>query len=503
MVDSLPSRSSIKRIVLWACLWAIPGACFFSALACAKDAAPAAPPLEVKIDPSANYGIWEGWGTSLCWMGNVFGGRDDVADFLFTTKTVVFNKTEVPGLGLNIVRYNAGACSWNTVDGRAMAVSQIIKKYRQMEGFWLDGKNPDPKSPSWDWSIDARQRAMLRKAKERGADHFELFSNSPMWWMCDNGNPSGAADKTHDNLPAKNYPAFATYLATVARYAKDHWGTAFTSVEPFNEGTSHYWFADCKQEGCHFSAQAQIAFLPILRAELDRQGLKDLPIAAADESEYDAALRVWNAYPPAAKALATRVNVHGYQGAKGDRAGLHRLVVQEDGKKLWNSEHGDKDGSGLDLARNFHRDMHKLHPTAWAYWQPTDGGGWGMLECDMEKAAIQSVNPKAYVFAQYARHIRPGMAILGSGDANTVAAYDSRTGLLVLATLNDGPARRVAYDLSAFRIPDGPVSRVLTEPKGGVHYRRQPDLALENGRFTAECPADSVQTFEVANTVCP
>ena len=34
---------------------------------------------------------------------------------------------------------------------------------------------------TWDWSRDPRQRAMLQKSKERGADIFQLFSNSPGW----------------------------------------------------------------------------------------------------------------------------------------------------------------------------------------------------------------------------------------------------------------------------------------------------------------------------------
>lgn len=62
-----------------------------------------------------------------------------------------------------------------------------------------NGKNPDPASASWDWNADANQRAMLLK-RERGADRFELFSNSPMWWMCANDNPSGAAKGSDDNL---------------------------------------------------------------------------------------------------------------------------------------------------------------------------------------------------------------------------------------------------------------------------------------------------------------
>lgn len=462
----------------------------------AKSSA-AGPAMELRIDPSVSHGVWEGWGTSLCWMGKVFGDRDDIADFLFTNKFASFQGQSVPGLNLNIVRYNAGACSGSEIDGRKMKVSKIIRKYRQMDGFWLDGKNPDPASSSWDWNADANQRLMLRKARERGANRFELFSNSPMWWMCANDNPSGAAKASDDNLPEKNHRAFAIYLAAVAKTAKERWGITFTSVEPFNEPMSDWWFADCKQEGCHFSRGAQTKFLPLLRAELVRARLETLAIAASDETHYDHAVDTWKSFGPEIKALISQVNVHGYQYAGGRRDELHRLTVTEDRKKLWNSEYGDEDGSGLELARNLHRDMRWLHPTAWCYWQPTDGGGWGLLDCRMEKAEVRAVNAKSHVLAQYSRHIRPGMTIVDSGSESTVAAYSAQDKKLVLVVFNDGPSRPARFDLSAFAVPDGPVIRALTAPKGTARYERQPDLAIKARRFEVELMADSVQTFEI------
>jgi galactan endo-1,6-beta-galactosidase len=456
-----------------------------------------ASPLTVRINPAVEYGTWEGWGTSLCWMANVFGDRADLADLLFTTKSVRMLDENLPGLGMNIVRYNAGASSASRIDGRKMVVSKIIEPYRQMESFWLDGGNPDPKSASWNWNADGRQRSMLIKARDRGATRFELFSNSAPWWMTANDNPSGGPKPSDDNLPVKNHPAFATYLATIASHAKAEWGIHFTTVSPFNEPMSSWWFADCKQEGCHFSQSSQAGFLPILRAELDRQGLRDLPIAASDETHYDHAVGTWKSFSPEVKALVSQVNVHGYQMGGGDRAGLYRSVVVEDGKRLWNSEHGDADGSGLEMARNFHRDMSRLHPTAWCYWQPTDGGGWGMLDCSMRKAEIRSINPKLFVFAQYSRHIRPGMVILETDDERTVAAYSAASSKLVLVTLNDGPARRVTYDLSKFSVPNGQVPTVVTEPKGSARYKLLPQLQLTDKHFTVDLAADSIQTFQI------
>jgi hypothetical protein len=202
----------------------------------------------IRLDPAKTQGTWDGWGASLCWMGNVFGDRDDVADALFTMKAdVKLDDQTLPGLGMNILRYNAGACSDNEVDGKKIVLSPKIPKWKQLEGFWLDGKSEDPQSASWNWSADANQRSMLLKAKERGANWLELFSNSPMWWMCANQNPSGAAEATQDNLPPENYEKFAVYMATIAKQAQEKWGITFTTVEPFNESHSNFWQADGTQ----------------------------------------------------------------------------------------------------------------------------------------------------------------------------------------------------------------------------------------------------------------
>jgi len=139
--------------------------------------------LTTTLDPTSNWGTWEGWGVSLAWWAKAFGGRDDLADIFFATSSTTLNGDSLPGLGLNIARYNAGACSFNSIGGTTMVVSPSIQSSRQMEGFWLDWSSSDPSSSSWNWALDANQRAMLLKAQARGADQFELFSNSPMWWM--------------------------------------------------------------------------------------------------------------------------------------------------------------------------------------------------------------------------------------------------------------------------------------------------------------------------------
>ena len=469
-------------------------------------ATPAPAPRSVTIDPSATQGTWDGWGVSLCWWAKIFGDRDDLADWLYTTQdSVTVGDLKLPGLGMTIARYNAGATSFNEIDGRRMVRSRTILPFRQIHAFWLDPKKPDPASNGWDWTADANQREMLQKARDRGANRFELFSNSPPWWMCANDNPSGGPKGEDENLKPEYRDEFAHYLAAIARHAKDHWGITFTTVATFNEPSSNYWFANGKQEGAHFGPKSQAEILPLVRAALDRQGLRDMALSASDETSYDHALAAWRAYPPEVKALVSQVNVHGYQGGGGDRVGLHRAVVVESGKPLWNSEHGDKDASGLDMARNFHRDMRWLKPVAWCYWQAIDGGlqgkgksGWGLLDGDLIEGRILHANTKAYVFAQYSRHIRPGMTILSTGDDHTVAAYDAEARKLVVATLNDGDAPRdIALDLTRYAGGRARVSRWLTETQGEARYKELPSERLASKSPAWTVPAKSVLTIEI------
>lgn len=450
----------------------------------------------VTIDRTRTGETWEAWGISLAWWAAVYGDRDDLADALFTREPVRLAGETVPGLDLNFVRYNAGASSWNEIDGRTMGVSDIIFRYRQMEGFWLDPRQPDPDSAGWDWSVDARQRAMLAKARARGVDHFELFSNSPMWWMTRNDNPSGGPKPTDDNLAEDQERNFAIYLATIARRAADDWGQPFTTVSPFNEPLSEWWFENCKQEGCHVSAPQQARVLALLREELDRRGLDSLEITASEETYYDHAIQAWQAFDEETRARIDRVHVHGYQGTNGDRAGLHRLVHVEGGKPLWNSEYGDGDGSGLEMARNLHRDLFHLRPSSWSYWQAVDGGGWGLVAADLRRPERRwRLNPKWFVLAHYTRGIAPGATILRSGHEDIIAAHHSDERGLTLIHLNDSEEpREQRIELSGFELAGAVVHQWTTEPHGRTHFEPSPGPRIEDDSFTLVVPPQAVVT---------
>ncbi|MFD3373502.1 MULTISPECIES: beta-1,6-galactanase [unclassified Streptomyces] len=455
----------------------------------------------IGVNPGSTYGSWEGWGTSLAWWANVFGARDDFADIFFTTKSVAYGGRTLPGLGMNIARYNLGACSPNSVGGQSMVASPNIPAFKQIEGYWQDWNNEDPASSAWDWTADANQRAALVKAVQRGAVT-ELFANSPMWWMCLNHNPSGASGGGN-NLQSWNYRQHASHLAAVALRAKNNWGVNFATVDPFNEPSSSWWTATGTQEGCHMDAAVQAAVLPYMRSELDARGLSGIMISASDETSYDLARTTWNSFGASTKALVGQVNVHGYQGSGGRRDLLHTDVVTTAGKKLWNSETGDSDGTGLTLASNLCLDFRWLHPTAWVYWQVMDPStGWAMIAYDASTLQPTTVQTKYYVMAQFSRHIRPGMTILDTGVGYAVAAHDAAQKRLVIVAVNSGAAQTLTFDLSRFTTVTGGsgglVRRWNTLTSGGGDlYTARSDTYLNGKSLSVPFAAASVQTFEI------
>ncbi|MFD8496710.1 glycoside hydrolase [Amycolatopsis sp. NPDC059657] len=457
----------------------------------------------ITVNPQIGYGTWEGWGTSLAWWANVFGDRDDFADLWFTTNTVVYNGKALPGLGMNIARYNLGACSWNSVDGQAMVASPNIPRFKQIEAYWQDWRGTDPNSAAWKWTADAKQRAAVVKAVARGAKT-ELFSNSPVWWMCANHNPSGAANAANDNLLSQHYRDHGVHLAEVAKHFRDQWGVTFRTVEPFNEPSSAYWSATGKQEGCHIGASVQRSVLRYLREELDRRGLAGTRIAASDETSYDLAHSTWNSFDATTKSLVDQINVHGYQGSGGRRDLLY-ADAKAAGKVLWNSEYGDRETTGLSMASNLCLDMRWLHPTAWCYWQVMDPTpAWALIDYDPNTLRAGSVQNKLYVLAQFTRHIRPGMRVIEASAGNAAVAYDPSARRLVLVAVNTATtAQPITFDLTRFTtLPTGLITRWSTSTTSGSdRYVQRTDIRLDGKLLRASFAPGQVQTFQLDGVI--
>jgi galactan endo-1,6-beta-galactosidase len=448
------------------------------------------------LNLATNWGVWQGWGCSLCWWANVFGTRADLADIVFTTNYTLLNGVNLPGLGLNIARYNAGGCGTNSINGQSMVASPNIPSWKQIQGFWLNPSSSDPATTNWNWNVDANQRAMILMAQARGAS-IQLFSNSPMWWMLNNFNPSGPTTASTDNLQASYDDAHAVYLATIAAYARTNWGVTFNSIEAFNEPHGSWWTATGTQEGCYFDTASQATVIGYLRTEMNNRGLTNVPIAASDENSYDVALSTWQGFNSTVQGDAGIVTTHGYSLGSGNRSGLYTAVGS---KTLWNTEYGESDGTGLSLASNLSLDLATLHPTAWCYWQPLDGGGWGLIQSDVGNHNITTPNPKYYVLSQYTRHIRAGMTILDSLLPNTVAAYSASNRTLILVTCNHGAAAEtMSFCLTNVPYAAGPVTRWITVPGTTTNYVQYNDVSIASNFFQVTFPANSIETFQIAN----
>jgi len=303
---------------------------------------------------------------------------------------------------------------------------------------------------------------MLLKAKSRNVNKFELFSNSPMWWMLSNMNPSGAKIGSQDNLQSWNNNDHITYLLNIAMHANEYWDIEFNYIEPFNEPMSNWWTSTNNQEGCHFSTSSQNDILNILHDEI-ASSKSNIQITASDENSYTLAMDTYSSINTTVKRYIDKVNVHGYEYGGGSRDGLYD-AVNSDGKVLWNSEYGDGDSSGIELISNLNLDFKWLHMSAWVYWQPLDGGGWGLIQADLEQATLGDINTKYYVLAHYTRHILVNDVILDNDDSNTISSYSESNHRLTIITSNiNKDSIDTCIDLSMFQVLSDDVEYWLTK----------------------------------------
>jgi galactan endo-1,6-beta-galactosidase len=303
-----------------------------------------------------------------------------------------------------------------------------------------------------------------------------------MWWM--NSNRSTAGSSTGgDCLMPENYDRFTFYLASVARYSADHWGTKFDSVEPFNEPSADWWKYPNRQEGCHFDIATQKKIVESLRRTLDREHLNDVAVAAADENNMDAGSNTWKAYDSPSRGLIGLVNVHGYSNGTEPYHGPNRVELRHavGNKRLWQSEYGDGDASGYTMAQQIIRDLKELQPNAWVYWQPVEPDvpeyGWGLINANYidtrdqmsaEKTPLVRVNRKFYVYGQFTRYLRPGYQLIGIDEPNSIAAYDRGSHKLVLVKVTGDAPETAQLDLSNFSVVGDTVQLIATTMAQGA-----------------------------------
>ncbi len=474
------------------------------------------------VDPARqspfNSGVFEGWGTSLCWWANRIG----YSDSLSRQAASAFCDPE-SGLGLNILRYNIGG-------GDDPAHTHITRTDSMMPGFW---KNPvlgeDGYSWEYDWTMDANQRNVLQNCLDTYGKGMliEAFSNSPPYFMTNSGCSSGAVNPGTNNLRDDAYDAFARYLADVAEHFSSAWGIRFQSISPMNEPDTNYWGAGSnKQEGCHFDpGESQSGILAALSRQLKSRGLEDIQISGTDETSIDTQIHSLSLLSDEALNAIRRIDTHTYGGTKRK---LLRERVQQKGKNLWMSEvdggetlgkNAGEMGAGLWLAQRIADDLNGLMPSAWILWQvidshicregflgrrdtgmvPTGSGYWGTAVADHDQEKL-ILTMKYYVLGQFTRYIRPGSRLIEmSGPA--VAAVDPSGQRLsvVLIHAKDQP-ESVFVDLSACAesFPAGSRIRAIRTSGGieqGEHWKELPEAVTEKNGFSVTLAPFSVTTL--------
>ena len=467
----------------------------------------------VVISPADTYainkGIFEGWGSSLCWWANRVG----YSDALSQKAAELFYGDE--GLRLNIARFNIGGGDDPTHD-------HITRTDSNMPGYtrYQNGQ------VTYDWSADANQRNVLQRCcSEAGEDMIvEMFSNSPPYYLTKSGCSTGNTDAGKNNLRDDSYTAFAEYLAEVCKHYEQEWGIKVQSVEAMNEPYTDFWGAySKKQEGCHFdigNSESKI-ILELQKAMADR-GMSDVILCGTDETSIDLQIDAYNSLSSDAKKAISRIDTHTYGGSK---RGQLKDTALAAGKNLWMSEvdgngtagtnAGNMSG-GLWLAGRITTDCNGLNASAWILWQlidnhvstagwngkhdsgmpNIDGGFWGVAVADHDQNTI-ILSKKYYCFGQYTRYIRPGMTMLNSS-GTTMAALDKKKGQLVLVAYNTAAnASEMTFDLTQFDAVGSSAKAIRTSQTENWADAGSP--AVTDGMLKVSLAPNSVTTYLIDN----
>lgn len=467
---------------------------------------------------------FQGFGTSLAWWADVVGGwsepqRSQLMNYLFADTFTIGGQT-VQGIDLSSVRYNAGASE------PGVSYQVVDPHWPPRNGAWVDSLVQA--NGTYNWTVDANQRWVLEQAALRGVTTFELFGNSPPWFMTYSGHPAGrysynsSQGCSHSNLPGEYEDDYAIYLATVAERFEEvgvngpgSTKVHFETIEPFNEPSNGWWCWGNNQEGTYLPSWQQSTIINELRAELDARGLPNVGIAATDSNNYWLVVSEYDALSAQARANLDQINAHGYAGS--DPEPVRNRVLAEN-MRFWQSEWGPADWGGysitsdldsaLELATRVANDLTYVRANMWQYWQAVEDssrgsgpGYWGLIQAPLDGSSQTfAIKKQFYVLGQYSKFIKPGYLIIDGGNGKTVAAYDPATSKLVLVTYNDSAETLpINYDLSRFTTT-GATAQVW-RTSGTENLVQLSSVNVSGGVLNGSVPAYSVVTYVVSNVV--
>ncbi len=461
---------------------------------------------------TTNNGIFQGWGTSLCWWAHRVG----YSPVLTEKSAKLFFGDQ--GLDLNIMRYNIG--------GGDDPSHKHINRTDSMIPGWLRYDKATDKFV-YDYEADKNQLNVLKACYDcSGDDAFvEVFSNSPPYFMCKSGCSSGGENPNENNLRDDCYDAFAKYLADVTEYINNKLSIEVSSISPMNEPDTDFWhYMSEKQEGCHFDpGDNQNEIILKTAREIRAKGLNHIDIVASDETSTDKALNSYKLYTQEVKDVVNRVSTHTYDTKEIKLLGE---LMKSESKNLWMSEtdwssvageNAGEMGAGLWLAQKIISDINALSPSAWVIWLSIDhhiskdgfmgnkdtgapdtkGGYWGIAFADHDKEEI-ILTKKYFCFGQFSKFIRPGDTIIHTGK-NTLGAINKTADKLTLVAVNDKKSdKTLTIDVSDFK-KSGTIEIVRTsgDMREGESWARLDDITFDFPVINLDLKGHSVTTFVI------
>lgn len=386
---------------------------------------------EIAVNPDIHYQTLDGWGTSLCWWGNIIGSwgdadwngngradREEIAELAFSPEY----------LNLNIVRYNVGGgdkadssikrCE-GLVPGWTKDMTGTEDGSGEFNGEAFYAKSTEEMSDAGQlWMLEQANQYRYDYARETGEENTiinKVFSNSPPYYMTKSGSSTGGYWEDSNNLKDDYYDDFAMYMARSANWVdrnlKSKYGVGVSYIEPLNEPDTNYWHdGSTKQEGCIFNtgelqSRAYREMQKALEAEEFQGNLNEMKITGTDETNLWTSINSFNRLDDDIKANMDTISAHTYSGSDSERKEL-RQIAEKYEKGLWMSEVTKGGGShyegcheSMDAANTRSQsegimaDLKYMQPSAWIAWLVADSeyeclqtnSNWGLIHAVFEK----------------------------------------------------------------------------------------------------------------------
>lgn len=403
------------------------------------------------IDENTVYQTFEGFGASGAWWAQEVGGwthtdektgesiRDEIARLLYS-------KTD--GIGLRTYRYNIGAGSKESGRGEYSMPLRRTESFETGEGVY-------------DFSRDKNAVYMMRKSAEYGADEIIMFVNSPIERLTVNNKAH--CDKKRlfrDNLPKKNYRAFAKYCLDVTEHFVKE-GLPIKYLSPINEPV---WVWTGGQEGCHYSPRSAGRVLKVFAEEMDkRPALDSVKLSGLENGD----VRWFNKsytrnlfkYKEVRKRVDS-VDIHSYflndalfKGFLKRTEYLKRFKKFMDKKypfvsikmSEWTHMLGGRDkgmNSALVTARTIYEDISLLNAVSWQHWIAVSEVDYcdGLIYINLDDKSFE-MTKRYYVTGNFSKYI-------GYNSKRIKAETDDKK-LKTLAFKKDGKTTVVLINESA------------------------------------------------------